>query len=162
MLQCDHGMPQPEVRDARERETRPSSQARSAAQGCASLAIERDARRPAILHRHGEPRGWPKFRGCSSACRSSRWRRSLRPVRSWWERDGRSAKIRGGAPEVATYRSRRRPTTRPCFPSECRRSSVSWLVPRREGLLARSAGVGLGVLSEMLEAEVEEVVGPKR
>jgi len=29
-------------------------------------------------------------------------------------------------------------------------------------LLARSAGVGLGVLSEMLEAEVEEVVGPKR
>ena len=31
----------------------------------------------------------------------------------------------------------------------------------REGLLALSVGVGLGVLSEMLEEEVDEVVGPK-
>jgi putative transposase len=31
----------------------------------------------------------------------------------------------------------------------------------KEGLLALSVGVGLGVLSEMLEDEVEEVVGPK-
>lgn len=31
----------------------------------------------------------------------------------------------------------------------------------REGLLALSVGVGLGVLAEMLEAEVDEVVGPK-
>ena len=31
----------------------------------------------------------------------------------------------------------------------------------REGLLALSVGVGLGVLSELMEEEVEEVVGPK-
>jgi putative transposase len=31
----------------------------------------------------------------------------------------------------------------------------------REGLLAMSVGVGLGVLHELLEAEVDEVVGPK-
>jgi transposase-like protein len=31
----------------------------------------------------------------------------------------------------------------------------------KEGLLALSVGVGLGVLAEMLEEEVEEVVGPK-
>ena len=32
---------------------------------------------------------------------------------------------------------------------------------RKEGLLALSVGVGLGVLSEMMEAELEEVVGAK-
>jgi len=31
----------------------------------------------------------------------------------------------------------------------------------REGLLALSVGVGLGVLAELLEEEVEDVVGPK-
>ena len=31
----------------------------------------------------------------------------------------------------------------------------------REGLLALSVGVGLGVLHELVEAEVDEVVGPK-
>ncbi len=31
----------------------------------------------------------------------------------------------------------------------------------KEGLLALSVGVGLGVLAEMMEAEVDEVVGPK-
>src|SRR5271167_5033671 len=31
----------------------------------------------------------------------------------------------------------------------------------KEGLLALSVGVGLGVLSELMEEEVEEVVGPK-
>ncbi len=31
----------------------------------------------------------------------------------------------------------------------------------REGLLALSVGVGLGVLHELMEAEVDEVVGPK-
>lgn len=30
----------------------------------------------------------------------------------------------------------------------------------KEGLLALSVGVGLGVLSEMMEAELDEVVGP--
>ena len=31
----------------------------------------------------------------------------------------------------------------------------------KEGLLALSVGVGLGVLTEMMEEEVDEVVGPK-
>src|SRR5277367_840902 len=31
----------------------------------------------------------------------------------------------------------------------------------KEGLLALSVGLGLGVLSEMMEAELDEVVGPK-
>src|SRR3712207_9423740 len=31
----------------------------------------------------------------------------------------------------------------------------------KEGLLALSVGVGLGVLHELMEAEVDEVVGPK-
>ena len=31
----------------------------------------------------------------------------------------------------------------------------------KDGLLALSVGVGLGVLSEMMEAKVDEVVGPK-
>jgi putative transposase len=31
----------------------------------------------------------------------------------------------------------------------------------KEGLLALSVGVGLGVLAELLEEEVNEVVGPK-
>ena len=31
----------------------------------------------------------------------------------------------------------------------------------KEGLLALSVGVGLGVLSEIMEAEVDQVVGPK-
>ena len=31
----------------------------------------------------------------------------------------------------------------------------------KEGLLALSVGVGLGVLGEMMEAELDEVVGPK-
>ena len=31
----------------------------------------------------------------------------------------------------------------------------------KEGLLALSVGVGLGVLAELMEEEVEEVVGPK-
>ena len=31
----------------------------------------------------------------------------------------------------------------------------------KEGLLALSVGVGLGVLTELMEEEVDEVVGPK-
>ena len=31
----------------------------------------------------------------------------------------------------------------------------------KEGLLALSVGVGLGVLSELMEEEVDDVVGPK-
>ncbi len=47
------------------------------------------------------------------------------------------------------------------FRSGCKRRWASWLAPRRKGLLALSVGVGLGVLAELMEAEVDDVVGPK-
>ena len=50
---------------------------------------------------------------------------------------------------------------RPCCPSACRKRWASWVGAAKEGLLALSVGVGLGVLIEMMEEEVDEVVGPK-
>jgi putative transposase len=45
---------------------------------------------------------------------------------------------------------------------ECVREALGELAgAAKEGLLALSVGVGLGVLHEILEAEVDEVVGPK-
>ncbi len=41
----------------------------------------------------------------------------------------------------------------------CRRRWASWPVTAKEGLLALSVGVGLGVLAELMEAEVEIPVG---
>ncbi|MBV9166556.1 MAG: transposase [Solirubrobacterales bacterium] len=38
---------------------------------------------------------------------------------------------------------------------------AGWWGQRRRGLPALSVGVGLGVLSEMMEEEVDEVMGPK-
>jgi putative transposase len=40
--------------------------------------------------------------------------------------------------------------------------ALGWLIgAAREGLLALSVEVGLGVLRELLEAEVDQVVGPR-
>ena len=50
---------------------------------------------------------------------------------------------------------------RACSRSASRRRWGSWLGAAKEGLLALSVEVGLGVLGELLEAEVEEIVGPK-
>ena len=45
---------------------------------------------------------------------------------------------------------------------ECVQEALGQLVgAAKEGLLALSVGVGLGVLAELMEAEVDEVVGPK-
>ena len=43
----------------------------------------------------------------------------------------------------------------------CRRRSGELVGAAKEGLLALSVGVGLGVLAELMEEEVDEVVGPK-
>src|SRR5918995_1968482 len=51
--------------------------------------------------------------------------------------------------------------TRRCCPSGCRPRSASWPGAAKEGLLALSVGVGLGVLAELMEEEVTDVVGPK-
>ena len=50
---------------------------------------------------------------------------------------------------------------RVCFRSVCRRRWASWSGAAKEGLLALSVGVGLGVLTELMEEEVDDVVGPK-
>ena len=50
---------------------------------------------------------------------------------------------------------------RPCFRSACRRALGELVGAAKEGLLALSVGVGLGVLTELMEEEVDEVVGPK-
>ena len=48
-----------------------------------------------------------------------------------------------------------------CCPRVCRRRSASLVGVAKEGLLALSVGVGLGVLAELMDEEVDEVVGPK-
>ena len=47
------------------------------------------------------------------------------------------------------------------LPAEIRGALGELVGAAREGLLALSVGVGLGVVHELMEAEVEEVVGPK-
>jgi hypothetical protein len=50
---------------------------------------------------------------------------------------------------------------RPYFRSACGKRSGRLVGAAKEGLLALSVGVGLGVLTALMEEEVEEVVGPK-
>ena len=59
-------------------------------------------------------------------------------------------------PEVATPQE----ATRHELPAHVK-DALGELAAAKEGLLALSVGVGLGVLAELMEAEVEEVVGPK-
>ena len=47
------------------------------------------------------------------------------------------------------------------LPPQIREALGELVGAAREGLLALSVGVGLGVVHELMEAEVEEVVGPK-
>jgi putative transposase len=47
------------------------------------------------------------------------------------------------------------------LPAAVRETLGELAAAAKEGLLAMSVGVGLGVLCELLEAEVDEVVGPK-
>ena len=50
---------------------------------------------------------------------------------------------------------------RPCSRSACRKRLGSWSGQRRRGCWRCRVEVGLGVLRELLEQEVDEVVGPK-
>ena len=50
---------------------------------------------------------------------------------------------------------------RSCSRSACRKRSGELVGAAKEGLLALSVGVGLGVLTELMEEEVDDVVGPK-
>ena len=46
-------------------------------------------------------------------------------------------------------------------PSGCRRRSASWPAPRRRGCWRSASASGWACLHEIMEAEVDEVVGPK-
>jgi hypothetical protein len=47
------------------------------------------------------------------------------------------------------------------FPPQIEQALGELVGAAREGLLALSVGVGLGVVHELMELEVDEVVGPK-
>jgi len=61
------------------------------------------------------------------------------------------------APKVATAIE----ATESPLPAEIREALGELVGAAREGLLALSVGVGLGVVHELMELEVTEVVGPK-
>jgi hypothetical protein len=61
-------------------------------------------------------------------------------------------------PWVATYRSRRRPVMRPCFPSACRKRSASWSGLRSRGLLSLRVAVGLAVNDRQISLAAEVTV----
>ena len=50
---------------------------------------------------------------------------------------------------------------RPCSQSACRKRWGELVGAAKEGLLALSVGVGLGVLEELMAEEVDDVVGPR-
>jgi hypothetical protein len=103
--------------------------------------------------------------GRLSAISSNFERRSSRHVGSGWERSGRQ-------PSPRDRRNRREEDTRAegrddagdvgePAPAEIQAAFGELVGVAREGLLALSVGVGLGVVHELMEAEVDEVVGPK-
>jgi putative transposase len=47
------------------------------------------------------------------------------------------------------------------LPPSVQEALSEWVNAAKDGLLALSVGVGLGVLAEMMESEVDEIVGPK-
>ena len=77
------------------------------------------------------------------------------PGRSSFPRARRWSEPPGRRP----YRSHRRPTNEAVLPERVQEALGELVGAASEGLLALSVGVGLGVLSEMLEQEVDEVVG---
>jgi len=91
-----------------------------------------------------------------------RWR-SSRLVRSGWERDEcdqvnedrRTAmkNVDEGADAIG-------PAKFDALPERVQEALGELVGAAKEGLLALSVGVGLGVLSELMAEEVEEVVGP--
>ena len=84
-----------------------------------------------------------------------------RPVRSWWERDGRSAKIQGRTGVSRTASVVGATDDEVVIPKRVQEALAQLAGAAREELLALSVEVGLGVRLGLLEREVEEAVGPK-
>jgi mutator family transposase len=100
-------------------------------------------------------------RGFPYACRTLRRRRSSGLSAPGESVMGDSPRSRGGTAvkeAVPVAQATRDVAVLP----ECVQEALGQLAgAAKEGLLALSVGVGLGVLAEMLEEEVDEVVGPK-
>src|SRR5436309_7669798 len=74
---------------------------------------------------------------------------------------GGSAKTEGGTAVKETVPVTQATMQEAVLPERVQEALGRLVGAAKEGLLALSVGVGLGVLSEMLEEEVDDVVGPK-
>jgi putative transposase len=74
---------------------------------------------------------------------------------------GGSAKTEGGTAVKETVPVAQATKEEAVLPERVQETLGQLVGAAKEGLLALSVGVGLGVLTEMLEEEVDEVVGPK-
>jgi putative transposase len=74
---------------------------------------------------------------------------------------GGSAKTEGGTAVSETVPVAQATNDEAVLPERVQEALGELVGAAKEGLLALSVGVGLGVLTEMLEEEVDEVVGPK-
>jgi putative transposase len=74
---------------------------------------------------------------------------------------GDQSKIEGGTAVKETVPVAQATTDEAVLPERVQEALGQLVGAAKEGLLALSVGVGLGVLSEMLEEEVDDVVGPK-
>jgi putative transposase len=74
---------------------------------------------------------------------------------------GGSVKTEGGTAVKETVPVAQATSEEAVFPERVQEALGQLVGAAKEGLLALSVGVGLGVLTEMLEEEVDDVVGPK-
>jgi putative transposase len=74
---------------------------------------------------------------------------------------GDQSKIEGGTAVKETVPVAQATSDEAVLPERVQEALGQLVGAAKEGLLALSVGVGLGVLSEMLEEEVDDVVGPK-
>ena len=91
-------------------------------------------------------------------------RRSSRLVRLRWERDERDQVQRDEEEPPHEDRNdgpgRTASETPDELPARIQEALGELAGAAKEGLMALSVGVGLGVFAELMEAEVDEVVGP--
>jgi putative transposase len=74
---------------------------------------------------------------------------------------GDPTKIEGGTAVSSNVPVAEATTQQAVLPERVQEALGQLVGAAKEGLLALSVGVGLGVLSSMMEEEVDEIVGPK-
>lgn len=100
-------------------------------------------------------------RGYPDACRTLRRRRSSGLSARGESVMGDLPRSRGGTAANETVPVAQATRDEAVLPERVQEALGQLAGAAKEGLLALSVGVGLGVLAEMLEEEVDEVVGPK-